>query len=455
MWLRVSGDQLTEQIGAKQDDKEDNFNFILPRRETFFDKPSITRTCSRSNLVVSANLHATPRNICIMSGNNLVLPIVLWGRTAPTHCISSLLVMDNFSTIITGCHDGQICIWDMTPELEICPRAMLFGHTASITCLAKASACSDKQYIVSASENGEMCLWDVNDGRCIEFTKLACAHTGIQFYQFTIGTEKEGRLLCNGHYPEILVVDATSLEVLYSLVSKISPDWISSMSIIRSHRTQEDTVVAVSVTGILKVWIITAEVSKIQDLDPVFEEESKPIYCQGCQSISFCTFTQSSLLVVCSKYWRVFDAVDYSLLCSVSSENDQAWTGGEFIAADRVIIWTEEGCSYIYKLPASCLPASEHYRSDVGKTKEGSIPPLVYSIADRLDKQEGEGGEDGEEEEEEEVVVEVMCLPASGCDLKLYTPELLYHHRPLEAPVSPRKCTLNTKGRKKKLHVVG
>lgn len=67
----------------------------------------------------------------------------------------------------------------------------------------------------------------------------------LQFYQFTIGTQREGRLLCNGHYPEILVMDATSLEVLYSLVSKISPDWISSMSIIRSHRTQgkgdEDT----------------------------------------------------------------------------------------------------------------------------------------------------------------------------------------------------------------------
>ena len=54
-----------------------------------------------------------------MSGNSLVLPIVLWGRTAPTHCISSLLVMDDFSTIITGCHDGQICLWDMTPELEV------------------------------------------------------------------------------------------------------------------------------------------------------------------------------------------------------------------------------------------------------------------------------------------------------------------------------------------------
>lgn len=322
-----------------------------------------------------------------MAANSLVLPIVLWGRKAPTHCISTLLVMDDLATIVTGCHDGQICLWDLTLDLEISPRALLFGHTASITCLSKASSGRDKQYIVSASESGEMCLWDVSDGRCIEFTKLACAHTGIQFYQFTIGTQREGRLLCHGHYPEIFVVDATSLEVLYSLVSKISPDWISSMSIIRSHRTQEDTVVAVSVTGILKVWIITADVSRMQDTDPIFEEESKPIYCQSCQSISFCAFTQRSLLVVSSKYWRVFDAGDYSLLCSVPCENGQAWTGGDFIAADKVIIWTEDGCSYIYKLPASCLPASESFRSDVGKAAEGSIPPLLYNVLDRKDKQ--------------------------------------------------------------------
>ncbi|XP_072309175.1 WD repeat-containing protein 7 isoform X2 [Eucyclogobius newberryi] len=321
-----------------------------------------------------------------MSGNSLVLPIVLWGRTAPTHCISSLLVLDDCSALITGCHDGQICLWDMSPGLQMCPRAMLFGHTSSITCLAKASACADKQYIVSAAENGEMCLWDVNDGRCIEFSKLACAHTDMQFYQFTVGTQKEGRLLCNGHYPEILLLDATSLEVLYSLVSKISPDWISAMSIIRSHRTQEDTVVAVSVTGILKVWIITAEVSRMQDLDPVFEEESKPIHCQSCQSISFCNFTQNSLLVVCSKYWRVLDAADFSLLCSVPCEAEQTWSGGDFISADKVIIWTEDGSSYIYKLPPSCLSASEHFRSDVGKTKEGAVPPLIYKIAEQPDK---------------------------------------------------------------------
>uniref|UniRef100_A0A803WGB1 WD repeat domain 7 n=1 Tax=Ficedula albicollis TaxID=59894 RepID=A0A803WGB1_FICAL len=321
-----------------------------------------------------------------MAGNSLVLPIVLWGRRAPTHCVSSLLLVDG-SVIVTGCHDGQICLWDLAPDLQINPRALLFGHTASVTCLSKASASSEKQYIVSASESGEMCLWDVSDGRCIEFTKLACAHTGIQFYQFTVGTQREGRLLCHGHYPEILVVDASSLEVLYSLISKISPDWISSMAIIRSDRTQEDTVVAVSVTGILKVWIITSEVSRMQDTTPVFEEESKPIYCENCQSISLCAFTQRSLLLVCSKYWRVFDAGDYSLLCSVPSENEQTWTGGDFVAADKVIVWTEDGQSFIYKLPASCLPASDSFRRDVGKAVENLIPPLLYSVLDRAEKQ--------------------------------------------------------------------
>ncbi|XP_023570958.1 WD repeat-containing protein 7 isoform X3 [Octodon degus] len=322
-----------------------------------------------------------------MAGNSLVLPIILWGRRAPTHCISTVLLTDDGATIVTGCHDGQICLWDLSVELEINPRALLFGHTASITCLSKACASGDKQYIVSASESGEMCLWDVSDGRCIEFTKLACTHTGIQFYQFSVGNQREGRLLCHGHYPEILVVDATSLEVLYSLVSKISPDWISSMSIIRSQLTQEDTVVALSATGILKVWIVTSEISGMQDTEPIFEEESKPIYCQNCQSISFCAFTQRSLLVVCSKYWRVFDAGDYSLLCSGPSENGQTWTGGDFVSADKVIIWTENGQNYIYKLPASCLPASDSFRSDVGKAVENLIPPVQHSLLDRKDKE--------------------------------------------------------------------
>lgn len=71
-------------------------------------------------------------------------------------------------------------------------------------------------------------------------------------------------------------------------------------------------------------------------------------------------FKKNSVMVVDSRFpsrcdrpsLQVFDAADYSLLCSVPSESEQVWTGGEFIAADKVIIWTEDGCSYVYKLPA-------------------------------------------------------------------------------------------------------
>lgn len=68
-------------------------------------------------------------------------------------------------------------------------------------------------------------------------------------------------------------------------------------------------------------------------------------------------FKKNSVMVVDSRFrsrrdLQVFDAADYSLLCSVPSESEQVWIGGEFIAADKVIIWTEDGCSYVYKLPA-------------------------------------------------------------------------------------------------------
>lgn len=54
------------------------------------------------------------------------------------------------------------------------------------------------------------------------------------------------------------------------------------------------------------------------------------------------------------------------------------------------------------------------------------------------------------EEEGGEEAVEVICLPAGGYDLELYTPEQLYQHRPLEAPVSPAKTALKAPGRKRK-----
>ena len=44
---------------------------------------------------------------------------------------------------------------------------------------------------------------------------------------------RDVRLVCNGYYPEIHVMDPMSLEIIYSLTSRITPNWISALCILR------------------------------------------------------------------------------------------------------------------------------------------------------------------------------------------------------------------------------
>lgn len=109
------------------------------------------------------------------------------------------------------------------------PQYLLIGHTAPILSICKASILPDYNYIVSASENGELCLWDLSDGKCIESSKLPQVHTSLQAYHMA-GSD-DIRLFCNGYYTEILIIDPFSLEILFTLSSKVNPDWISAMHV--------------------------------------------------------------------------------------------------------------------------------------------------------------------------------------------------------------------------------
>uniref|UniRef100_UPI00398F1F16 WD repeat-containing protein 72-like n=1 Tax=Pristiophorus japonicus TaxID=55135 RepID=UPI00398F1F16 len=280
---------------------------------------------------------------------SIVQPITMWGREAPSHSICALMLTDDQRTIVTGSREGQICLWNLSPDFKTLPRIFLFGHTSSITSLGKAS---EKQpYIVSAAENGEMCLWNVTSGQCIEHTKLPFTHTAIYYYYRSFRMSGDGWLLCCGQYQDVLVIDARSLELLHALVSSVTPDWISSMCIVRSQRIQEDSLVGISVTGDLKVWDLSSSVNGVQARENVYEAESKSLQCFNCQAVCFCTYTERLLLVVCSDCWKVFDYCDFSLLCFVNSNNGHHWAGGEVLAANKIIIWTENGHSYIYQLP--------------------------------------------------------------------------------------------------------
>uniref|UniRef100_A0A8B9E0J7 WD repeat domain 72 n=1 Tax=Anser cygnoides TaxID=8845 RepID=A0A8B9E0J7_ANSCY len=303
-----------------------------------------------------------------------VQAVAVWGKIAPSHSITAIMITDDQQTIVTGSQEGQICLWDLSSELKISSKEILFGHTASVTCLAKAREFEKQPYVVSATENGEMCVWNVASGQCIENAKLPYRHTAIYYYHCSFRMTGEGWLLCCGEYQDVLIIDAKTLGVLHALSSQ-SSDWINCMCIVHSARIQ-DSLVAVSITGVLKVWELSSSLTSIQERQGVCEKESKSLDCLNCQAIRFCTYTERLLLVVSSICWQVYDYCDFSLLCTEFSKSGQCFAGGEVLAAYRLIIWTEDGYSYIYQLLNSGLSKSI-YPADGKVLKETVYPHLL------------------------------------------------------------------------------
>lgn len=51
-------------------------------------------------------------------------------------------------------------------------------------------------------------------------------------------------------------------------------------------------------------------------------------------------------------FLKIYDAGDFSVLCSVMPPRSERWQGGEFLSPERVLVWSDEGKGYLYKLPA-------------------------------------------------------------------------------------------------------
>ncbi|XP_039626216.1 WD repeat-containing protein 72-like [Polypterus senegalus] len=276
--------------------------------------------------------------------------LTLWGKRAPRHTITAIMLTEDQQTIVTGSQEGPICLWTLSMDLQISPRALLIGHTEAVTCVAKARDFEKKPYVVSATINGEMSLWDVRSGECVEATKRPYTHRTICYYYSSSRMVEEGWLLCCGEYPDVLVVDAQTLDILYKLISTDASNWISSMCIVRSPRIHEDSLIGISTSGVLKVWELSSSIYSVYEKGTAHETESRDLQCLQCQSIRFCTYTERLLLIVCSDFWKVFDYCDFSLVCDVPSEPGRRFAGGEPLPANRLIVWTEDGHSYIYQL---------------------------------------------------------------------------------------------------------
>ncbi|XP_044173279.1 WD repeat-containing protein 7-like isoform X2 [Acropora millepora] len=281
-----------------------------------------------------------------------VIPVVLWGNRPPSHCISCIITTYDQKTIVTGSTDGQLGIWDVrfadNGEIKIIPRNLIFAHSAKVTALTKATDGWDNQSsVISAAENGELCLWDTDDGICIQTNIIPGMHLALLSFHITVGTGKEWRVVCYGSYSDIYVIDALSLEVLHTLCSLSATNWISAACMFRTAGRPDDVVITVSLSGVLSIWMLKPTVES---------REIKEIKSTKAVGICCNPFTQRSLLIVCVQEWLMYDAEDFKFLASAPSPPGQTWMGGDFIAADCILVWTKDGKSYLYKLPVSCCP---------------------------------------------------------------------------------------------------
>ena len=100
-----------------------------------------------------------------------------------------------------------------------------------------------------------MSTWDTVDGACLESKKLAQVHSSIQAYR--VPDSNMVKLFCCGYYEEVCVIDPYSLEILFQLSSRINPDWISAFHVLRPRNRQDDVVLALTISGTVKVlsWL--------------------------------------------------------------------------------------------------------------------------------------------------------------------------------------------------------
>ena len=67
-----------------------------------------------------------------------------------------------------------------------------------------------------------------------------------------------------------------------TMLSRISPDWIAAFHVLRPRNRQDDVVLALTVTGTVKVWTLNGQEEKAGG--PVLEIESKQLRFGICCS---------------------------------------------------------------------------------------------------------------------------------------------------------------------------
>uniref|UniRef100_A0A0N5ABB1 WD_REPEATS_REGION domain-containing protein n=1 Tax=Syphacia muris TaxID=451379 RepID=A0A0N5ABB1_9BILA len=322
------------------------------------------------------------------TSSGLIVPVVLWGKKPPKNRISCVQPLPDGKTIITGSLDGEIVIWNKSADGKIVASMMLVGQESKITCISPTGVTGKSTRFVTASSDRLLSLWDSVDGRNIDNVISNYVHLQITPHRSRFGSHGWGRsaLYCIGEYSEIVVIDPQDLNVIFTLNSRVEPDWISAIAFIRPTAIS-DSVVGVSVSGMMKIW-------KLADMDKkvffficllmfvicdfptvVYEEESKTVSASLANAVSWDVSNQSCILVVAMNSWQIFDLTDMNLLITMKSQ--EPLCGGSVIGESRLAICTSSGYIQLFYVPKSVFNSS--YSSDRSPAAE-KTQPYIFAM---------------------------------------------------------------------------
>uniref|UniRef100_A0AC34GAE3 Uncharacterized protein n=1 Tax=Panagrolaimus sp. ES5 TaxID=591445 RepID=A0AC34GAE3_9BILA len=294
--------------------------------------------------------------------SDLIIPVILWGSEPPKHKISQIIVIQNGSIIVTGSTEGQIIQWKVGNKNGIVANIMLIGHETAITCLAPTSS-SDSTKYVSSCRKGYLRLWDSTDGSSIEAVQHPFIHHKIIPYTFQdSSTHSISHLYCIGDYPDIVVIDANDLNILFTLSSRIEPDWINAITVINQQNFQ-DSIIGISISGMIKVWSLSDISSKTDHQNIIYEDESKSLPIKNVKALSASNLNPKILLIISSSTWQILDINNFNPL--IISECSIEAVDGVIIDADKIAVGFIDGTIALFQLPQQRLSASNSGHSNV------------------------------------------------------------------------------------------
>ena len=118
------------------------------------------------------------------------------------------------------------------------------------------------------------------------------------------------------------MLDPTDLYVLMTLVSRVEQNWLSALCLIRPHSNRPDACVGLSQAGMVKVRVVChvesrneciAQIWMIADgatlsraaTQPIYEDESKQVRCEGARALVACAGNPRTMLVIGTGQARV------------------------------------------------------------------------------------------------------------------------------------------------------